>query len=289
MEQITDRTLADNLEDIAWLKNNYPSNVLGVSVMGFSEDGWKTLVRAPEELNFSCPQMRSDKAGHKVGQNVDLIEKYTAAAANACYIPVVTKMTPNITDMIPEALAAQRGGAAAVSAVNTFKSISHVNVDYSDDKGNIYRPQPNIEGFSSISGFSGQACRPMALSFITEMAQDPRLTIPISGMGGICTWHDAVEFLSLGASNLQCTTAVMHHRIHIVEHLRDGFLRHLRPCGHDSVSEMIGAGLPSLESPDELSLSMEASRRDHCSRALHWMWCLCEELHLRSCRCDSTL
>lgn len=89
------------------LKSNYPSNVLGVSVMGFSEDGWKTLVRAPEELNFSCPQMRSDKAGHKVGQNVDLIEKYTAAAANACYIPVVTKMTPSITDMIPEALAAQ--------------------------------------------------------------------------------------------------------------------------------------------------------------------------------------
>jgi len=102
------------------------------------------LVRAAEdhgadsvELNFSCPQMRSDKAGHKVGQNVDLIEKYTAAAANACSIPMVAKMTPNITDMIPEALAAQRGGAAAVSAVNTFKCISHVNVDYSDDKGSI--------------------------------------------------------------------------------------------------------------------------------------------------------
>jgi dihydropyrimidine dehydrogenase (NAD+) subunit PreA len=86
----------------------------------------------------------------------------------------------------------------------------------------------------------------MALSFITEMAQDPRLTIPISGMGGIYTWHDAVELLSLGTSNLQCTTAVMHHGIHIVEHLRDGFLRHLRRCGHDSVSEMVGAGLPSL-------------------------------------------
>jgi dihydropyrimidine dehydrogenase (NAD+) subunit PreA len=98
----------------------------------------------------------------------------------------------------------------------------------------------------------------MALRFITEMAQDPRLTIPISGMGGIYTWHDAVEFLSLGASNLQCTTAVMHHWIHIVEDLKDGFLRHLRRCGHDSVSEMSGAGLPSLESPDKLSLSMEA-------------------------------
>jgi dihydropyrimidine dehydrogenase (NAD+) subunit PreA len=82
--------------------------------------------------------MRSDNAGHEVGQNVDLIEKYTAAAANACSIPMVAKMTPNITDMIPEALAAQRGGAAAVSAVNTFKCISRVNVDYSDDKGSIY-------------------------------------------------------------------------------------------------------------------------------------------------------
>jgi len=265
VEQISDRTLADNLNDISWLKQKYPSNVLGVSVMGFSESGWKTLVRAAEdhgadwvELNFSCPQMRSEKGGHRVGQDVDLIERYTAAAKSACSLPVVVKMTPNLTDMVPEALAAQQGGADAVSAVNTFKSISHVNVDYSEIDGDRYKPQPNVEGFSSISGFSGQACRPMALRFIAEMAQDARLTIPISGMGGIYTWHDAVEFLSLGASNLQCTTAVMHHGVHIVEDLKDGLLRHLRRLGLDNVSDIIGAGLSSLQPPEKLDLSTEA-------------------------------
>jgi dihydropyrimidine dehydrogenase (NAD+) subunit PreA len=265
VEQISDRSLADNLADIVWLKKKYPSHVLGVSVMGFSESGWKTLVRAAEdhgadwvELNFSCPQMRNTLAGHKVGQDVDLIERFTAAAKSACSIPVVAKMTPNITDMVPAALAAQQGGADAVSAVNTFKAISHVNVDYSDGHGANYRPQPNIEGVSSISGFSGPACRPLALRFIAEMAQDSRLTIPISGMGGIYSWRDAVEFLSLGASNLQCTTAVMHHGLHIIDDLKDGLMRHLLRLGHDHVSEIVGASLPFLQPPEKLDLSIEA-------------------------------
>jgi dihydropyrimidine dehydrogenase (NAD+) subunit PreA len=168
-------------------------------------------------------------------------------------------MTPNLTDMVPEALAAQQGGADAVSAVNTFKSISHVGLDYTGVDGAAhYQPQPNIEGYSAISGFSGQACRPMALRFIAEMAQDSRLTIPLSGMGGIYTWHDAVEFMSLGASNLQCTTSVMHHGIHIVEDLKDGLLRHLRRLGHDNVSEIVGAGLPYIQPPEKLDLKTEA-------------------------------
>lgn len=266
VEQISDRRLSDNLADLAWLKEKYPSHVLGVSVMGFSESGWKTLVRAAAdhgadwvELNFSCPQMRNEKAGHKVGQDVDLIERYTAAARSACpAIPLVAKMTPNLSDMVPAALAAQQGGANAVSAVNTFKSISHVNLDYTGNSSLHYRPEPNIEGFSSISGFSGPACRPMALRFIAEMAQDKRLTVPISGMGGIYSWRDAVEFLSLGASNLQVCTAVMHHGVHIIDDLKDGLLRHLQRLGNDSVSEIVGAGLPFLQPPEKLDLSTEA-------------------------------
>ena len=266
VEQISDRRLVDNLKDIEWLKKHYPDNVVGVSVMGSSDSSWKTLVRAAEdhgadwvELNFSCPQMRNPQAGHKVGQDLDLIERYTAAAKSACSIPVVAKMTPNLTDMVPAALAAQQGGADAVSAVNTFRAISHVNVDYdTKDPSSKYKPQPNIQGVSSISGFSGPACHPMALRFIAELAQDSRLTIPVSAMGGMYTWRDAVEFLSLGASNLQCTTAVMRHGVHIVEDLKDGLLRHLRRLGHSSVDEIVGAGLPSLVPPEQLDLGTEA-------------------------------
>lgn len=233
--------------------------------MGFSDDSWKTLVRAAEdhgadwvELNFSCPQMRNTEAGHKVGQDLELIERFTAAAKSACKIPVVPKMTPNLAEIVPAALAAQQGGADAVSAANTFKAISHVGIDYSSATSSNYKPQPSIQGYSSISGFSGPACRPMALRFIAELAQDPRLNIPISAMGGMHTWKDAVEFLSLGASNLQCTTAVMRYGVHIVEDLKDGLLRHLRRLGHPSVSEIVSAGLPSLRPPDQLDLSTEA-------------------------------
>ena len=112
-----------------------------------------------------------------MGHDVDLIERYTSAARSACSIPLVAKMTPNLTDMIPAAIAAQQSSADAVSAMN--KSISHVMcVDYAGNNGRHDRS----EGFSSISGFSGPARRPMALRFIAEMAQDPRLSIPISGM-----------------------------------------------------------------------------------------------------------
>ena len=262
VEQISDRTLKDNLYDISILKSNYPDNILGVSIMGFSNESWRHLAEAAEgsgadwiELNFSCPQMQAPGAGHKVGQDNELIQRYTEAAKSACSIPVVAKMTPNLTDMLPAALAAQEGGADGVSAVNTFKAISHVNLDY---HGSAYRPQPNIQGFSSISGFSGPACRPMALRFIAEMAKDSRLTIPISAMGGMQTWRDTVEFLSLGASNLQCTTAVMQYGVNIVDDLKDGLLRHLHRMGHMQLSDMVGASLPSLCPPDVLDLTTES-------------------------------
>jgi dihydropyrimidine dehydrogenase (NAD+) subunit PreA len=265
MEQISDRSLADNLANISWLKSHYPHQILGVSVMGFTNDGWATLARAAQdngadwiELNFSCPHLiHNDAVGHEVGQNIDLIEQFTAAAKSNCSIPLVAKMTPNLADMVPAALAAQQGGADAISAINTFKSISHVHFDYLKDHQH-YQPQPNVQGFSSISGFSGPACRPMALRFIADLALDPRLTIPISGMGGLYTWRDAVEFLSLGASNLQCSTAVMHHGVEIIDDLKDGLLRHLRRLGHDSVNDIVGASLPYLTTPQKLDLHTEA-------------------------------
>jgi dihydropyrimidine dehydrogenase (NAD+) subunit PreA len=264
IEQISDRPLLDNLKDIEWIKTNYPDNILGVSIMGFSEDSWQSLARDAQragadwlELNFSCPQMHHEGGGHRVGQDAELIERFTRAAKTACGdTPVVAKMTPNLADMVPYALAAQRGGADGVSAINTFRGVSHI--EFHPDSDTPYQPQPNIERQSSISGFSGPACRPLALRFIAELAQDERLTIPISGMGGIFTWRDAAEFLSLGASNLQCTTAVMRHGVRIVDDLKDGLLRHMRDMNYTSVSQLVGASLPHLVSPEQLDLTTEA-------------------------------
>ncbi len=258
VEQITDRPLVDNLKDIEMLRKNYPDRVVCVSIMGFSPDDWGLLARMSEEagaqlleLNLSCTQMAAEGAGHKVGQVDELIEQFTAQAKGACSIPVIAKMTPNITDMVPPALAAQRGGADGVSAINTLKAISRIDLSAG-------APMPTIKGHSSISGFSGQSCRPIALRFIAEMAKAAELTIPISGMGGITTWADAAEFLLLGASNLQVTTSVMRFGYRIVEDLKDGLRRYLRSRGAQNVAEVVGTALDKLVDPADLDHSTEA-------------------------------
>jgi dihydropyrimidine dehydrogenase (NAD+) subunit PreA len=204
--------------------------------------------------------MAAEGAGHKVGQAEDLIEMFTADAKKGCSIPVIAKMTPNVTDMVPVALAAQRGGADGISAINTIKAISHFDLAKQ-------APMPTIEGRSSISGFSGQAGRPIALRFIAEMAKAPELTIPLSGMGGLTTWQDAAEFLLVGARNLQCTTSIMRFGYRSVDDLIDGLAGYLRKTGLSSLDELVGRGLRNLVDPAELDHSTEAVSqidKGHC-------------------------
>jgi dihydropyrimidine dehydrogenase (NAD+) subunit PreA len=268
VEQITDRPLKDNLADITRLRKEYPDQVVCVSIMGFSREDWTLLAKMSEEagaqlleLNFSCPQMAAEGAGHKVGQAEDLIEMFTADAKKGCSIPVIAKMTPNVTDMVPVALAAQRGGADGVSAINTIKAISHLDLAKQ-------APMPTIQGRSSISGFSGQAGRPIALRFIAEMAKAEELTIPLSGMGGLTTWQDAAEFLLVGARNLQCTTSIMRFGYRIVEDLVDGLAGYLQRTGLGTLDELVGRALPNLVDPAELDHSTEAVSQIDRSRCI---------------------
>ena len=189
-------------------------------------------------------------AGHHVGQQTGLIERFTAAAKRAVKIPVIAKLTPNITDMVPSALAAQNGGADGVSAINTLKSISHIDVE-------TMKPMPNIQGQSSVSGFSGKGCRPIGLRFVSELGRDKRITIPISGMGGVYTWKDAVEYISVGASNIQVTTAVMQHGVRVVEDMKDGLQRYLKRNNVSKVADLIGQANTSLVDPSKLDTMSE--------------------------------
>lgn len=197
------------------------------------------------ELNFSCPQMARSDAGHHVGQQLDLIERYTAVVKKAVKIPVVAKLTPNITDMVPAALAAQQGGADAVSAINTVKSISHVDLD-------TLSPTPNVQGLSAVSGFSGKGCRPIGLRFVSELGREKKLTIPISGMGGIYTWKDAAEYLAVGASNLQVTTSVMQHGVRVVEDMVDGLQHYLQRNSFVQVKDIVGRANVHIVKPEQL-------------------------------------
>jgi len=151
----------------------------------------------------------------------------------ATKIPFIAKMTPNITTIEPPARGAAKGGAKGVSAINTIKSITNVDLDN-------FTALPVVDGKSSISGYSGAAARPVALRFVANLCQDEELMksgIEISGIGGIETWRDALEFLLLGARNVQVTTAIMQYGYRIVEDMISGLSHWMDERGYEKLDD----------------------------------------------------
>ncbi|MGD0726071.1 MAG: NAD-dependent dihydropyrimidine dehydrogenase subunit PreA [Spirochaetia bacterium] len=257
VEQISDRPLKDNLADFLYLKKKYPDRPIIASIMGFSNDEWGYLAKAAEdhgadmlELNFSCPHMTVEGSGHKVGQAFHLLEKFTATVKRAVKIPVLAKMTPNITDMTEPALFAKKGGADGISAVNTFRAISGIGLD-------DLVPRPNVFGVGAMSGYSGAAIKPIALHFIAEIAQCQELDLPLSAMGGIETWVDALEYLLVGATTLQVTTGIIHYGYRIVEDMIEGITDYMVSRGITSMADLIGKTLPHLKETDHFDLKRQ--------------------------------
>jgi len=250
VEQISDRPFKDNLADLVYLKKNWPSKVLIASIMGFSKAEWRELAVACEgagadmlELNFSCPQMAVEGAGMQVGQAFSLLEEYTAVVKDAVKIPVLAKMTPNITDINEPALYAKKGGADGISAINTVSAIVGVGLD-------DLIPRPNVGGVSAASGYSGPAVKPIGLRCVAQMAGNQELALPISGIGGIETWIDVVEYMLCGAATVQITTGVIHYGYRIIEDILEGMSYFLEEKGYASMSDLVGRSLPNIVTPD---------------------------------------
>lgn len=254
MEQTSERPFEDSMADMARLKKEFPNKVLIASIMGPTEADWTELARRATatgadmlELNFSCPQMTTHAMGSDVGTNPELCEKYVAAAKRGTNLPIVAKMTPNITDMVPSAEAALRGGAAGISAINTVKSIA--NLDLQNLVG-----MPMIDGKSSVSGYSGKAVKPIALRFVNELYK--RIPgVQISGIGGIETWEDAAEFILLGARNLQVCTAIMEYGYRIIDDLTSGLAYYMEERGVDHLEDLVGLASENMLPAEELDRS----------------------------------
>lgn len=169
------------------------------------------------------------------------------AVSSTTKIPFIAKMTPNVTNMVLPARAAIEGGAAGVSAINTVKSIT--NIDFEN-----MTAMPVVDGKSSISGYSGAAVKPIALRFVAQMLQDEVLkNVPISGIGGIETWRDAVEFLVLGCRNIQVTTAIMQYGYRIVEDMISGVSHYMDERGYNKLDDFIGTALGNIIPAEELN------------------------------------
>ena len=254
IEQLSDHSVAENMEIFRRLKQNYPTKFILASIMGQNEAEWEELARLCEEncadaieLNFSCPNMADGGLGSDIGQVPELVERFTAAARRGTKLPILAKLTPNVARMSPAAEAARRGGADGLAAINTIKSIIGVNP-------HTYVSSPAVHGMSAVGGYSGNAVKPIALRFLAELGQNPALAgMHLSAMGGVETWLDALEFILLGGDSIQVTTAVMQYGYRIIDDLKAGLKLYLAEKGFRGVAEARGLALGSVsESTDVL-------------------------------------
>jgi len=258
IELISDRPLQTNLDEMRQIKQDWPDRALIASVMlSMEEDVWAKYIPMIEdtgidgfELNFGCPHGMSERGmGAAVGQVPEYIQMATEWCKKAATVPVIVKLTPNVTSILPPAKAAKVGGADAVSLINTINSI--MRVDY--DSLTMY---PTTDGLGTHGGYCGPAVKPIALNMVAEIARTRETSdIPISGIGGISDWRDAVDFLALGASNLQVCTAVMVYGFKIIDDLTDGLSTFLDNKGMQSISELVGKAVPSVTDWQHLNLN----------------------------------
>ena len=263
IELITDRPLEVNLKEVYECKKKYPNNAVIVSLMVESRrEAWHEIVKRAQdtgcdgfELNFGCPHGMSERGmGSAMGQVPEYTCMVTEWVKEVSTLPVIVKLTPNVAHIVPPGRAAQKGGADAVSLINTINSVMGVDID-------SMIPYPNVNGQAAHGGYCGTAVKPIALNMVSELARDAEFNIPISGIGGINTWRDAVEFMLLGAGNVQVCTAVMHYGYRIVEDMIDGLNNYLDDKGFVSVNEIIGKSVSRVTDWGHLDLNYKVVAR----------------------------
>ncbi len=264
IELITDRDLEVNLREMTETKKNWPDRVIIASLMVPCEEGaWKAILKRVEEtgcdgveLNFGCPHGMSERGmGSAVGQVPEYIEMVARWCKENTDLPVIVKLTPNITDIRKPAEAAKRGGADAVSLINTINSITAIDLDN-------FAPEPTIDGKGSHGGYCGPAVKPIALSMVSEIARNPATHgLPISGIGGITDWRDAAEFIALGCGTVQVCTAAMTYGFHIVQEMIAGLSNYMDEKGYASIEDFRGAAVPNVTDWQYLNLNYVTKAR----------------------------
>ena len=258
IELITDRPLRTNLEEIARVKRAWPDRAMIVSLMvPCTEQSWKNILPMVEdsgadgiELNFGCPHGMSERGmGSAVGQVPEYIQMVTAWCKQYSKLPVIVKLTPNITDVRHPARAAHAGGADAVSLINTINSVMGVDLDR-------MTMNPSTDGWGSHGGYCGPAVKPIAQNMVAEIARDPQTAgLPISGIGGITTWRDAAEYIALGCGTVQICTAAMVYGFKIVQDLCSGLDNYMDEKGYATLDAMRGLAVPTVKNWNQLNLN----------------------------------
>ncbi|HXX61359.1 MAG TPA: NAD-dependent dihydropyrimidine dehydrogenase subunit PreA, partial [Candidatus Sulfotelmatobacter sp.] len=276
IELISDRSIEANLAEVAKVKKAYPNQAVVVSLMVESKpEAWYDIVRRVNdtgadgiELNYGCPHGMSERGmGAAVGQVPEYIQMITEWVMEKAEVPVLVKLTPNVTDIRPPARAARAAGASGVALINTINSLIGVDLD-------TWAPVPDVRGHGSHGGYSGPAVKPIALYMTSAVASDPDVRLPVSGIGGVADWHDAVEFMLAGATTVQVGTSVMHWGYRMIDDLVDGLSTYLRSKGLHSPAELVGKALPTLTDWGHLDQSFRLLAQIDQGRCVNCNLCL---------------
>lgn len=257
IELITDRPLSDNLKEIEEVKKYFPDHAIIASLMVESKAEWHQIVKDCEnagadglELNFGCPHGMCERGmGSAVGQEPSVLKTIVEWVMEVAQVPVITKLTPNISHIVDPGLAAAQGGSHAISLINTIKSIVGIDLD-------TYAPLPIVDGKGTNGGYCGPAVKPIAMEMIKELAKHPDIKhLPISGIGGVETWRDVVEFILLGASSVQVCTAAMHYGFGIVREMKSGLEQFMVEKGYNTIYDFVGKALPNVTEWKHLNMN----------------------------------
>ncbi len=256
IELITDRPLIDNLNEISEVKKYFPNHAVIASLMVETKEEWHQIIKDVEnagadgiELNFGCPHGMCERGmGSAVGQEPEVLKTIVEWVMEIAQIPVITKLTPNISHIVDPGLAAVQGGTDALSLINTIKSIIGIDLD-------TYAPYPVVDGKGTNGGYCGPAVKPIAMEMIKELAKHPDIqNTPISGIGGVETWRDVVEFILLGAGSVQVCTAAMHYGFGIVREMEAGLIQFMNDKGYETIYDFKGKALPNVTEWKHLNL-----------------------------------
>ncbi len=281
IELISDRSIETNLKEIAETKRLWQDRAVVVSLMVEArKEVWQDIVKRSIdtgadglELNYGCPHGMSERGmGSAVGQVPEYCEMITNWVTEVSTIPVLVKLTPNVSNIQTPARAAKAAGADGISLINTINSIMGVNLD-------TFELYPSVGGKSSHGGLAGPIVKPIALHLLSQVAIDPNVNLPISGIGGISNWKDALEFILLGADSIQVCTAVMLHGFRIVEDMIEGLSNWMEEKGYTSLEQVRGKALPKLDDFGSLNLLHKTAARINQDKCIQCNLCYiaCED------------
>ncbi len=248
IELISDRPFKLWEDEFKRCKDARPPGVLIASIMEeYNKDAWFEIVQRCEaagvdgfELNFSCPHgLPERKMGSAMGQDPEILATVCGWVKAATRKPAWAKMTPNITHIEEPGRAALRGGCTGLSAINTIRCVTGVNLD-------TLRPEPAVEGYTTPGGYSSKAIKPIALRMVMELAAMIRKEFPgrtLSGLGGIETGEDAAQFILLGADTVQVCTGVMKFGYECVKPMQEQLLAFMAKHRFETLDDFKGHSL----------------------------------------------